>query len=102
MFKLKTPRRESKYKVTIRSVVLETVNGRLEMRMARDIALDARIPYRQAVDALDRLYNMGKVHRDGRKFSAKWGPLALKEKQAASRHAEAAFMDSVFRKFCRR
>ena len=33
MFKPKTPRRESKYKVTIRSVVLETVNGRLEMRM---------------------------------------------------------------------
>ena len=98
-FRLRRPKRTH---ATIRSSILDIVNARQEMRMARDIACDANLPYKQVIDALDRLYNMEKVHREGRKFAAKWGPVAMKEKQVEKRQADAALLDSVFRNFCRR
>lgn len=55
--------------------------------------------YRQTIDALNALHNTAQIARHGRKFTAKWGALALIKPDPAI--AAAHLLEDVFRGFKR-
>lgn len=57
---------------TYRMRVLAVVESSPHALTGREIALSARMSYKQTIDALNALYNYGKVQRHGRKFMARW------------------------------
>ena len=57
---------------TYRMRVLAVVESSPHALTGREIALSARMSYKQTIDALNALYNYGKVRRHGRKFMARW------------------------------
>lgn len=57
---------------TYRMRVLAVVEASHSPLTGRDIAHACGLTYKQAVDALNALYNYGRVHRQGRKFMARW------------------------------
>ena len=57
---------------TYRMRVLAVVESSPHALTGREIALSARMSYKQTIDALNALYNYGKVQRTGRKFMARW------------------------------
>ena len=52
--------------------VLAVVEASPSPLTGRDIAHACGLTYKQAIDALNALYNYGKVQRHGRKFTARW------------------------------
>jgi predicted HTH transcriptional regulator len=65
--------------MTYRSRVLAVVNASPHWMTAREIANQASITYKQAIYALNSLYNLGSLARQGRKSTARWGSLCLVE-----------------------
>ena len=57
---------------TYRMRVLAVVEASPSPLTGRDIAHACGLTYKQAIDALNALYNYGKVQRHGRKFIARW------------------------------
>lgn len=57
---------------TYRMRVLAVVESSPHALTGREIALAACMSYKQTIDALNALYNYGKVQRHGRKFMARW------------------------------
>lgn len=57
---------------TYRMRVLAVVKAAPSPLSGRAIANACGLTYKQAIDALNALYNYGKVARQGRKFSARW------------------------------
>lgn len=57
---------------TYRMRVLAVVEASPSSLTGRDIATACGLTYKQAIDALNALYNYGRVHRHGRKFMARW------------------------------
>lgn len=72
---------------TLRCRVLAVIEAAESDLTGAEIAQRAGLSYRQAVDALNALYNAGKIERTGRKFTARWqvakqpepNPLAMLE-----------------------
>lgn len=60
-----------------RTTVLDIINESTVWRTAHHIAAAAGLTYPQTIFALLALHNAGKIARTGRKFTAKWGPLAI-------------------------
>lgn len=58
--------------LTYRMRVLAVVESSPNALTGRDIAQAACMSYKQTIDALNALYNYGKVQRHGRKFMARW------------------------------
>ncbi|OZB38532.1 MAG: hypothetical protein B7X50_10825 [Alishewanella sp. 34-51-39] len=52
--------------------VLAVVEASPSPLTGRDIANACGLTYKQAIDALNALYNYGRVHRQGRKLTARW------------------------------
>lgn len=57
---------------TYRMRVLAVVEQSPHALTGREIAAAACMSYKQTIDALNALYNYGKVQRHGRKFMARW------------------------------
>ena len=57
---------------TYRMRVLAVVESSPHALTGREIAQAACMSYKQTIDALNSLYNYGKVQRHGRKFMARW------------------------------
>ena len=58
--------------LTYRMRVLAVVESSPHALTGREIALAACMSYKQTIDALNAIYNYGKVQRTGRKFTARW------------------------------
>lgn len=58
--------------LTYRMRVLAVVEASPNARTGQEIAQAARMSYKQTIDALNALYNYGKVQRTGKKFMARW------------------------------
>lgn len=59
-------------KQTYRMRVLSIVESAVLPLTGRDIAKQCGLAYKQVIDALNALYNHGKVSRIGRKMSSMW------------------------------
>ena len=57
---------------TVRARVLAIVEKATRPLSGIEIARAAGIPYKPTIDALNMLLNYGKVHRIGRKHTARW------------------------------
>lgn len=57
---------------TLRCRVLATMQDADTALTGSAIAQRAGLSYRQTIDALNALYNAGKIERTGRKFTARW------------------------------
>jgi hypothetical protein len=57
---------------TLRCRVLAVIEEADSAITGAEIAQRAGLSYRQAVDALNALYNAGRIERIGRKFTARW------------------------------
>ncbi len=57
---------------TLRRQVLATMQTADTALTGAAIAALAGLSYRQTIDALNALYNAGKIERTGRKFTARW------------------------------
>lgn len=65
--------------LTYRMRVLAVVESSPNALTGREIAQAACMSYKQTIDALNALYNYGKVQRHGRKFMARWSRVLLPE-----------------------
>ena len=75
---------------TLRCRVLAVINASDTHMTGREIAAQAGVSYRQTIDALNALYNAGKIDRQGYKSTARWG------KVRAPEQSPIAFLESVF------
>lgn len=57
---------------TLRCRVLAVIEASASTMTGAEIAERAGLSYRQTIDALNALYNAGKIERTGRKFTARW------------------------------
>ncbi|WP_157128328.1 hypothetical protein [Cupriavidus sp. USMAA2-4] len=57
----------------------------------QQVADRAGLPYKASLDALTYLYNDGKIARQGRKFTARWGRMALLRRDTGFRGIEDFF-----------
>lgn len=62
-----TPRRH-----TMRAQVLAALTAAHGPLTGRQLATATGLTYRQTIDALNALYNLGRAARAGRKFTARW------------------------------
>ena len=65
--------------LTYRMRVLAVVEQSPHALTGREIAAAACMSYKQTIDALNALYNYGKVQRTGRKFMARWSRVLPQE-----------------------
>lgn len=93
-------RSPSPYKESIRAVVLKAVNDSEKWQYGRDVARAANLTYKQAIDALNALYNSDQIARDGHKFTAKWGPISLKVDPI--KRVDFRLLDNVFYNICKK
>lgn len=61
--------------VTYRQRVLDVIEYAPGSLTGHDVAELTGLTYRQTIDALNALFNMAKIARTGRKFTARWGKL---------------------------
>lgn len=85
-------------KANNRAPILACVLASPKFQTAREISRATGIPYKATIDALCSLRNEGKVVRQGRKFTAKWGSPALQDKQ----HEAAKQLQDIFHGFIKR
>lgn len=57
---------------SFRDRVLQVLDESLLPMTGAQVAHFSGLTYKQTIDALDALYDLGKVEREGRKFTAKW------------------------------
>lgn len=84
---------------SLRSRALTAVNASPTWLSAHQVSKTTGMTYRQTIDALNALHNDARVARQGRKFTAKWGSLALIKPDPAV--AAAHLLEDVFRGFKR-
>lgn len=58
--------------MTIRGTILAALHGCAQPVGGREVADRADVPYKPAIDALNRLLDMGRVYRLGRTHTARW------------------------------
>ncbi len=83
--------------MTIRAQVLAVVNKSGEWIRASAIASVANLGYKPTIDALNALYNLGLVARNGCKKHARWGRLQLINRRADIE--TGALLNQCFRGF---
>jgi hypothetical protein len=64
---------------TYRQRVLDVIDRENRPLTGHEIAQLTDLTYRQTIDALNALFNMEKIARTGRKFTARWGKLVESE-----------------------
>ena len=79
----------------IRARIVAIVNASPGWMSARAIAREARLDYKQVIDALHMLNLAGRVARQGRKASARWGSVVLVEHTPSAEALDA--LEQVFR-----
>jgi len=57
---------------TLRSRVLAVIEAATRPLTGKEVAQAVGIPYKPTIDALNKLYDYGKVRRIGAKFTARW------------------------------
>lgn len=92
--KLVVPPAASVKSQSYRAEVLAVVNASAEWRTGLEIAILAKLSYKQTIDALCALHNTDKVARHGRTCAASWGSISL------LKESESNFdtLESLFRK----
>lgn len=70
-------------KVILREKVIKVVEATNKLLTGREIAVRARLEYKQTIDALDALYNTGRVQRYGKKMLTKWGKVDPAEQSSS-------------------
>lgn len=86
-------------RASLRSRALAAINASSTWMSAQQVAKTTGLTYRQTIDALNALHNAAQIARLGRKFTAKWGSLALIKPDPAI--AAAHRLEDVFRGFKR-
>lgn len=86
-------------RASLRSRALDAVNASPTWQSAQQVAKTTGMTYRQTIDALNALHNEARVARQGRKFTARWGSLALIQPDPAIAAAHA--LEDVFHVFKR-
>jgi hypothetical protein len=86
-------------RASLRSRALDAVNHSRTWQSAQQVAKTTGMTYRQTIDALNALHNEARVARQGRKFTARWGSLALVKPDSAIAAAHA--LEDIFRGFKR-
>lgn len=86
-------------RASLRSRALAAVNASPTWQSAQQVAKNTGMTYRQTIDALNALHNEARVARHGRKFTARWGSLALIQPDPAIAAAHA--LEDVFHVFKR-
>jgi hypothetical protein len=77
-----------------RATVLSAIDASPKWLTGHQIAELSNLPYKRTVDALNALYNSGKVTRKGRTCTALWGSLQMEQS------AKADFsLENLFRQF---
>ena len=71
----KAQQRIATYRMRVLAVVAQSPHA----LTGREIAAAACMSYKQTIDALNALYNYGKVQRHGRKFIARWSRVLPQE-----------------------
>jgi hypothetical protein len=61
--------------MTLRHRVLVVIQESDINLTGAEVAKRAGVSYRQTIFALNALYNMGRIARTGRKFTARWGSI---------------------------
>ena len=79
----------------IRAALTAALQGRDTPMSGRDAANAARLPYKQAIDALGRMLDAGTVVRFGAKRSAVW---ALSDAPAACRPDAIGALEAAWRR----
>lgn len=73
--------------------MLNVVNDSSVKLTGREIAKRAQLEYKQTIDALNALYNHGKVQRIGNKFNTRWLRLSTEDRNSeVFKMYEAAFL----------
>lgn len=70
-------------KIVIRAKVLKVVEATKKQLTGREISIRARLEYKQTIDALDALFNTGRVQRYGKKMLTKWGRIDPAEQRSS-------------------
>ncbi len=78
--------REAQQRQTYRMRILAVVESSHHALTGREIAHATGIPYKKTIDALNALHNYGRVHRIGKKFTAKWIRVTPKQNFAYCPH----------------
>ena len=81
---------------TYRLRVLAVVESSAHALTGRQIALAACMSYKQTIDALNALYNYGKVQRTGKKFVARWS--RVQPQQQCMHHLDVMFLRMMAKK----
>lgn len=81
-----------------RAIVLAALATSGDWRTAHDIAAQTHLTYPQVVFALHALHNTCQIARTGRKFTARWGALALAEQPAHNFQMLEGLFNSIVRK----
>lgn len=76
---------------THRERILEVLAESNDFLVGQEVARRAGLAYKPALDALTYLYNDGKIARVGRKFTARWGRMALVQRDTGYTNLEAFF-----------
>ncbi|HVI92103.1 MAG TPA: hypothetical protein VM659_27685 [Dongiaceae bacterium] len=76
---------------THRERILEVLAGSDDFLVGQEVARRAGLPYKPALDALTYLYNDGKIARQGRKFTARWGRMGLLKRDVGFTGLEGFF-----------
>ena len=81
--------------LTYRQRVQSVIESAQACLTGHDIATRTGLTYRQTVDALNALVNQGRISRTGRKYTARWCPVAPPPPNPA------ADLDAAIRRFFR-
>lgn len=91
---------KSAARATYRSRTLSVINETTKWLSSAEVASQSGLTYRQTIDAINALYNIALVSRQGRKFTARWGSprlVALDPAVAAARRLEDYFHGNKIR-----
>lgn len=83
---------DKRQRVILRTKVLKVVEATKKHLTGREIAKRARLEYKQTIDALDALYNAGRVQRHGKKFLTMWSRV----EEAGNQDLTTKFFNDAF------
>jgi hypothetical protein len=89
------PRPNEPTRFTYRSRALRVLNETTTWLSSAEVATQSGLTYRQTIDAINALYNIALVSRQGRKFTARWGSPCLVAPDPAT--AAARRLEDYFR-----
>lgn len=88
----------ARQQTTYRQRVLDVIQSATGDLTGQEVALRSGLTYRQTIDALNALYNMAKVSRSGRKFTARWSKTT---EPPTSTRANTALLNKIFARWNR-